>query len=260
MAAAETDGKKVQPAVATKAAERRDTEKPGTEHKVPETKTEEAPAAESNSPATKGDAAAAEGSAPTTKGNTPAAEENAAIAEGSASAAERNTPVAERNTPVAETPGSAESGTAKTSGCGEAINERFVRFLRRHHVLTLATVAEGVPYCSNAFYCYDKERNLLVFTSDPATRHAQEMERNPRVAASVVLETKIVGRVQGLQLCGTAARADETARRAYLKRFPYAALAELTLWAIRPDYMTLTDNTLGFGKKLIWNDKLESSS
>ena len=250
----------MQPAVATKAAERRDTEKPGTEHKVPETKTEEAPAAESNSPATKGDAAAAEGSAPTTKGNTPAAEENAAIAEGSASAAERNTPVAERNTPVAETPGSAESGTAKTSGCGETINERFVRFLRRHHVLTLATVAEGVPYCSNAFYCYDKERNLLVFTSDPATRHAQEMERNPRVAASVVLETKIVGRVQGLQLCGTAARADETARRAYLKRFPYAALAELTLWAIRPDYMKLTDNTLGFGKKLIWNDKLESSS
>ena len=239
MAAAETDGKKMQPAVATKAAERRDTEKPGTEHKAQEMKTEEAPAekgsvpaAESNSPATKGDAAAAEGSAPTTKGNTP----------------------------VAETPGSAESGTAKTSGCGEAINERFVRFLRRHHVLTLATVAEGVPYCSNAFYCYDKERNLLVFTSDPATRHAQEMERNPRVAASVVLETKIVGRVQGLQLCGTAARADETARRAYLKRFPYAALAELTLWAIRPDYMKLTDNTLGFGKKLIWNDKLESSS
>ena len=218
MTAAETDEKKVQPAVATKAAERRDTEKPGTEHKAPETKTEEAPAE---------------------KGSVPAAE---------------------RNTPVAETPGSAESGTAKTSGCGEAINERFVRFLRRHHVLTLATVAEGVPYCSNAFYCYDKERNLLVFTSDPATRHAQEMERNPRIAASVVLETKIVGRVQGLQLCGTAARADETARRAYLKRFPYAALAELTLWAIRPDDMKLTDNTLGFGKKLIWNDKLESSS
>ena len=246
MTAAETDEKKVQPAVATKAVERRETEKPGTEHKAPETKTEEVPAekgsasaAESNSPATKGHAAAAEGSTPTTKGNTPAVEENAAVAEGT---------------------GSAESGTAKTSGCGEAINERFVRFLRRHHVLTLATVAEGVPYCSNAFYCYDKERNLLVFTSDPATRHAQEMERNPRVAASVVLETKIVGRVQGLQLCGTAARADETARRAYLKRFPYAALAELTLWAIRPDYMKLTDNTLGFGKKLIWNDKLESSS
>lgn len=28
----------------------------------------------------------------------------------------------------------------------------------------------------------------------------------------------------------------------------------------KADYMKLTDNTLGFGKKLIWNDKLESSS
>ncbi len=170
-------------------------------------------------------------------------------------------PATEGKMPATKIPGSAaESGSGKTDGSGEAINERFVRFLRRHHVLTLATVAEGLPYCSNAFYCYDKERNLIVFTSDPATRHAQEMERNPRVAASVVLETKIVGRVQGLQLCGTATRADERAKRTYLKRFPYAALAELTLWAIEPDFMKLTDNTLGFGKKLIWNDKQESSS
>ena len=73
--------------------------------------------------------------------------------------------------------------------------------------------------------------------------------------ASVVLETKVVGRVEGLQLCGKAARADEAARRAYLRRFPYAALAELTLWAIAPDFMKFTDNTLGFGKKLIWNNR-----
>lgn len=141
------------------------------------------------------------------------------------------------------------------SGAGEAVDTRMVRFLKRHHVLTLATADEGMPYCSNAFYCYDAERNLLIFTSDMTTRHAQQMQRNPHVAASVVLETKVVGRVRGLQLCGTAERADEAARRAYLRRFPYAALAELTLWAITPGFMKFTDNTLGFGKKLIWNDK-----
>lgn len=120
--------------------------------------------------------------------------------------------------------------------------------------MTLATTSEeGTPYCSNAFYGYDAERNLLVFTSDLSTLHARQMERNPQVAASVVLETRIVGRIQGIQLCGTAARADEAARKTYLKRFPYAALAELTLWTIAPDFMKLTDNTLGFGKKLIWN-------
>lgn len=221
----------MQQAVATKTAAGRDTEKTGTVYKAPKIKTGAVP-----------------------------------IAAGKASAAEEKIPAAARNTTAVETSGNAESGMVKTergtpekgmaTSSGEAINQRFVRFLQKHHVLTLATVSqEGMPYCSNAFYCYDKARNLLVFTSDLSTRHAQQMERNPHVAASVVLETKIVGRVQGLQLCGTAVRADEAAKRAYLKRFPYAALAELTLWAIEPDFMKLTDNTLGFGKKLIWNNK-----
>ena len=132
------------------------------------------------------------------------------------------------------------------------IDERIVRFLRRHHVLTLATAAEGAPYCANAFYVYDAERNRLIFTSDLSTRHAREMLAERRVAASVVLETRIVGKVQGVQLCGTAARGDEEDRRRYLHWFPYAALTELTLWALTPDYLKFTDNTLGFGKKLIW--------
>lgn len=152
--------------------------------------------------------------------------------------------------PAATRAGDEVPGTRKTG-----VDAPIVQFLKKHHVLTLATTDEGIPYCSNAFYCYEAERNLLIFTSDMATRHAQQMARNPRVAASVVLETRVVGRVQGLQLCGTAHRADETARRAYLKRFPYAVLAELTLWAIVPDFMKFTDNTLGFGKKLIWNNR-----
>lgn len=132
------------------------------------------------------------------------------------------------------------------------VDERIARFLSRHHVLTLATAADGAPYCANAFYVYDRRRNRLVFTSDLSTRHAREMLAERRVAASVVLETRVVGKVQGLQLCGTAARGDEEDKRRYLRRFPYAALAELTLWALTPDYLKFTDNTLGFGKKLIW--------
>ncbi|WP_419483995.1 pyridoxamine 5'-phosphate oxidase family protein [Alistipes communis] len=132
------------------------------------------------------------------------------------------------------------------------VDERIARFLGRHHVLTLATAADGTPYCANAFYAYDKGRNRLVFTSDLSTRHAREMLAERRVAASVVLETRIVGKVQGLQLCGTVARGDEEDKRRYLHRFPYAALAELTLWALVPDYLKFTDNTLGVGQKLIW--------
>lgn len=135
------------------------------------------------------------------------------------------------------------------------IDEPIRRFLSRHHVMTLATVdAAGDAWCSNEFYAFDAVRGLLIFTSGMETAHAAHMERCGRVAASVVLETRIVGRVQGCQIRGTAARGDDEARRHYLRRFPYAAamMPQTEVWAVRIDYMKFTDNTLGFGKKLIW--------
>ena len=132
------------------------------------------------------------------------------------------------------------------------MEERIVKFIKRHHVLTLCTTADDAPYCAACFYAYDAERNLLIFTSDNQTRHATEMAANPRVACAITLETRIVGRVQGVQICGIARQGDEQARKCYIKRFPYAAAAPLQIWVVEPDFIKLTDNTLGFGKKLIW--------
>lgn len=136
------------------------------------------------------------------------------------------------------------------------LDKRIVDFIKRHHVLTLATASsEGVPYCAACFYAYDKERNRLIFTSDDATFHAQQMLQNAKVAIGITLETRIVGKVQGLQICGTAERGNEEDKQLYIKRFPYAAVAPLNIWAVEPSFMKLTDNTLGFGKKLIWNNQ-----
>lgn len=136
------------------------------------------------------------------------------------------------------------------------MEERIVKFIKKHHVLTLATVGrEGMPYVANCFYAYDAKRNLVIFTSDLATRHGHEMNENPHVALSIVLETRIVGRIEGLQLEGIALRGDAEAERCYIKRFPYAAVAPLTLWMVEPKRMKLTDNTLGFGKKLLWQSE-----
>ena len=133
------------------------------------------------------------------------------------------------------------------------MDERFIKFIKKHHVLTLATVnSEGMPYVANCFYAFDAKRNLFVFTSDLATRHGAEMAANSSVALSIVLETRIVGRVQGLQVTGRALRGDDEARKCYIKRFPYAAAADLEIWMVAPTLMKLTDNTLGFGKKLVW--------
>lgn len=136
------------------------------------------------------------------------------------------------------------------------LDKRIVDFIKRHHVLTLATAScESEPYCAACFYAYDKERNRIVFTSDDTTRHAKQMLENAKVAIGITLETRIVGKVQGVQICGIAMRGDDGDKRLYIKRFPYAAVAPLNIWAVEPTFVKFTDNTLGFGKKLIWNSQ-----
>lgn len=134
-----------------------------------------------------------------------------------------------------------------------SIDSKIVKFIGRHHVMTLATVgADGAPYCSNAFYGYDVEREVIVFTSSLDTTHAGQMVADGRVAASIVLETKVVGKIQGLQITGRVVRGDERDRMCYVEHFPFAAVAPLTLWRLELEFIKLTDNRLGFGKKLIW--------
>jgi hypothetical protein len=138
------------------------------------------------------------------------------------------------------------------------IDQKFIDFIKQHHVLTLATAAGSQPYCCNCFYSYDETRNIFVVKTNENTRHTQELQQNPRVALSIVLETEEIGKIQGLQITGKAVFYDgeqlRDATKNYIKRFPYAVLKPGETLAIEPDYMKLTDNRFGFGKKLIWDN------
>lgn len=134
--------------------------------------------------------------------------------------------------------------------------KRIVDFINQHHVLTLATCVENNPWCANCFYVWLEDENCFVFTTDNATKHAQDAIQNQNVAGSVVLETSIVGKIRGIQFRGTMQIPENElaskARFAYLKKFPFAALMNTSLWIVRVNYIKMTDNRLGFGKKLIW--------
>lgn len=137
------------------------------------------------------------------------------------------------------------------------IDSRITRFFKKHHVLTIATSVEGEPWCANCFYVYLEDENALVFTTDTGTRHGREFLVNPRVSGTVVLETLIVGKIRGIQFSGIVSEPSgeimNKARFSYLKRFPVAMLMETHLWIIQLDHIKMTDNRLGFGKKLVWN-------
>lgn len=138
------------------------------------------------------------------------------------------------------------------------IDERIRKFFRKHHVLTIATSTDAGPWCANCFYVYLEEENALVFTTDPGTRHGKEFLVSKLVAGSVVLETRIIGKIRGIQFQGIVSEPEgelaTKSKRAYLKRFPVAMLMDTHLWVVKLTYIKMTDNRLGFGKKLIWGN------
>ncbi len=137
-------------------------------------------------------------------------------------------------------------------------DKRIVDFINEHHVLTLATSVENSPWCANCFYTYLEDENCFVFTSDVETRHVQDVLANSNVAGSVVLETNTVGKIQGIQFAGKMEKPEKElaskVKKAYLKKFPFAVLMKTTLWVVHPVILKMTDNRLGFGKKLIWEE------
>lgn len=140
-----------------------------------------------------------------------------------------------------------------------ALDKKIVSFIKKHHVLTLATSNNNNPYCANCFYSFIEEEKMLVFTSDNDTKHVKDVLLNDSVAGSIVLETSIVGKIQGVQFIGKIFEPKndilKKAKKNYLKRFPFAALMSTNLWVVKLTFVKLTDNRLVFGKKLIWEEK-----
>lgn len=128
-------------------------------------------------------------------------------------------------------------------------------FLQEHHVLSLATSDLKELSVCNLFYVFEREKLSFVVASSDETTHIKNISKNSSIAGAVVLETKIVGKIKGVQFKGEfLALEDGALRKSYFSRFPYAIAMNPKLWQIKVHYFKMTDNTLGFGKKIIWQD------
>lgn len=162
------------------------------------------------------------------------------------------------------------------------IDPAIVEFLRAHHVLTLCTAENGVPYAANCYYVFlepgtagaaDELRTIttpcFVFLSDRTTRHGRELTINPLVAGTVHVEPPPdesgVGQIRGVQFTGrarllapesnavnSASPIDTIARDAYFTAFPYARGRPTDCWLLAVDFIKMTDNTVRFGFKRTW--------
>ncbi len=150
--------------------------------------------------------------------------------------------------------------------------EKVLRYLRSHHVLTLATTCDGLPQAAALFYVADT-RGEIYFLSAPQSRHSQNLQRDDRVAVTIHGEPAHWRDIRGLQIEGKAQpvtnrREREEALQRYLVRFPelldepqpddavgrtmQAALRQATLYRVEPTWIRWIDNAQGFGQKEEW--------
>ena len=128
-------------------------------------------------------------------------------------------------------------------------------FLAEHHLLSLATSQNNIPQSASLFYAYNSDEKTLLVASDTKTEHMQNVLGNNKVSGTVALETDEVGKIRGIQFTAMMQQANKEEGQLYFKAFPYAKVMRPQLWVIKLEKVKMTDNRLGFGKKLFWSRK-----
>lgn len=141
---------------------------------------------------------------------------------------------------------------------------RIAAFLDAHHVMSLATCGRQGPHAANVFYVRDGF--VLLWISDPNSRHSVELKANPRVAATIAPDYRDFEDVCGVQICGdadcVAGPSERRHGRNLLKaRYPFLqrlsdgppamkdAYESAELYRLDPHRMVIIDNRRGFGHK-----------
>ncbi len=137
------------------------------------------------------------------------------------------------------------------------MNDYIDSFIQEHTCANISCLdANGNPYSFSCFYAIDIKEALLYFKSSPDSNHAGFLLANPIVAGTILPDKLNKLQVKGIQLSGTVLKFDDTlaqhASLHYYKSHPMAMAMSGEIWTIKINWIKYTDNTLGFGKKIIW--------
>ncbi len=135
------------------------------------------------------------------------------------------------------------------------------QFLAKNHVLALCAAAEGNMWSANCFYVADTAAMTLYFMTELKTLHGTLMHKNPQVVGTISPQPKTIALIKGIQYRGEAliltGEEETEARHLYCQRFPVAVAMKAPVWALTLTEIKMTDNALGFGKKLMWSRENE---
>jgi uncharacterized protein YhbP (UPF0306 family) len=137
------------------------------------------------------------------------------------------------------------------------------RYLREHHVMTLASQGDDGVWAAAVFYA--NEEFAFYFLSAPSSRHGRNFSGNPRVAATIQAEYADWREIKGVQMEGMvsilAGMEEVEARSLYGAKFPIVgkigqapasiikALAKVRWYRFDPERLYFIDNSAGFGRR-----------
>jgi len=135
--------------------------------------------------------------------------------------------------------------------------KHILKFLTKNHLLALCAAAEGEMWSANCFYVTDADSMSLYFMTELKTLHGTLMAKSPQVVGTITPTPKTVALIKGIQYRGEAmilsGEEESNARHLYCKHFPVAIAMKAPVWALKLNSIKMTDNALGFGKKLLWD-------
>ena len=133
------------------------------------------------------------------------------------------------------------------------MDERIVKFLKKMHLASVCVIDdEGQPYAFSAFYAFDEVNFSFLLASSGDSSHIKFLKNSKLVAGTVALDTKIVGKIEGIQFQGVMREAKENEVEIYFERFFYAKAMDPKILSISLEKLKFTSNVLGFGKKIKW--------
>lgn len=131
-------------------------------------------------------------------------------------------------------------------------DEKILNFIKNNNVLTLCTQSDSAGiHCCSCFYVlvgYD-----LIFASSDATLHVQHFLQDKNISGTINTNITTIPKIIGIQYKGIVDEANEEQKKMYQKKYPVAKIMDTKYWKIELTNIKYTDNTLGFGKKTVWN-------
>jgi uncharacterized protein YhbP (UPF0306 family) len=141
------------------------------------------------------------------------------------------------------------------------LKSKILDILRRHHIMTLATVRpDGYPQATTVNYIHDEL--TLYFATDAASQKAGNIKLNNKVSVAIASQTQNFYKLRGLSMSGTAKRVLDQERAQELSLLLFSALPQakryvpedpkqLAVYEITPVAISLVDYASGFGKSYL---------